>query len=404
MIEKMAEKISPGVFSIKIGITIIWLFASLNINEYKKGENMKKKAISIIVLFFGLPALLLAGLLFLPEKTYSYQERRSLASFPKVSLERVIDGQFEEDIETWLLDQIPARQMFLNLNAWINRNLLLNPYENGILAVNGDLVKAETSINEASLDHAANVFASVYENNIQGTDCKVYFSIVPDKAYYIDDPMLIKMDYDAFFEAVEKRINFAEFVDLRQSLSLEDYYNSDPHWRQEKLDQVLKTITDSLNVQVDPVGYTEQTALENFIGLYGSQSSLSYNKDSIITLHNEQIDSLKVTDYSSGNPVQVDVYQNPENLKDPYALYLSGNPGLMTIENPNVNNGRELILFRDSYGSSLAVLLAQAYEKITLVDLRNFNRNLLKNYVSFTDQDVLFLYSTSILNNAFSLR
>ena len=62
------------------------------------------------------------------------------------------------------------------------------------------------------------------------------------------------------------------------------------------------------------------------------------------------------------------------------------------------------MLFRDSYGSSLAPLLLQSYSKVTLVDIRYLHPDQVGSYVNFQDQDVLFLYSTLILNNGRSLK
>ena len=62
---------------------------------------------------------------------------------------------------------------------------------------------------------------------------------------------------------------------------------------------------------------------------------------------------------------------------------------------------KNLILFRDSYGSSLAPLLASGYRTITLVDLRYLSSDQLDQYIDFEDQDVLFLYR---LNNSLSMR
>ena len=90
--------------------------------------------------------------------------------------------------------------------------------------------------------------------------------------------------------------------------------------------------------------------------------------------------------------------------KDPYEMFLSGAKSLLTIENPNAASEKELILFRDSFGSSVAPLLVSAYKKITLVDIRYIHPDLLGNYIQFEDQDVLFLYSTSVLNNGDTIK
>lgn len=89
---------------------------------------------------------------------------------------------------------------------------------------------------------------------------------------------------------------------------------------------------------------------------------------------------------------------------DPYDVYLSGSQALLTIENPNAATDKELLLFRDSFGSSLAPLLAQGYKTIRLVDIRYVSSALLEQYLSFKGQDVLFAYSTLILNSSSSLK
>lgn len=77
---------------------------------------------------------------------------------------------------------------------------------------------------------------------------------------------------------------------------------------------------------------------------------------------------------------------------------------MLTIENPAYNGTKELIVFRDSYGSSLIPLLVTGYSKITVVDTRYISPKLLNQYIEFKDQDVLFMYSTLIINNSTTLK
>ena len=89
---------------------------------------------------------------------------------------------------------------------------------------------------------------------------------------------------------------------------------------------------------------------------------------------------------------------------DLYEVFLSGAQPLLTVENPAGEAGRELVLFRDSFGSSLAPLLLQGYSKVTLVDIRYMHPDQVGDYVNFHSQDVLFAYSTLILNSGRSLK
>ena len=92
------------------------------------------------------------------------------------------------------------------------------------------------------------------------------------------------------------------------------------------------------------------------------------------------------------------------NGKDPYEIFLGGPLSLVTVENPNAKTDKELIIFRDSFGSSLAPLLIDGYAKITLVDIRYIQSSMIGNFIEFDDQDVLFIYSTLLLNSSLALK
>ena len=59
----------------------------------------------------------------------------------------------------------------------------------------------------------------------------------------------------------------------------------------------------------------------------------------------------------------------------------------------------------DSFGSAISPLFLEGYSKITLIDLRYVASQLLPEFVTFHEnQDVLFLYSTSLLNSGMLLK
>ena len=86
-------------------------------------------------------------------------------------------------------------------------------------------------------------------------------------------------------------------------------------------------------------------------------------------------------------------------------MYLCGSKSLITIESPNSLSDKELIIFRDSFGSTLAPLLIESYKKITLVDIRYLQSGFVGRFVEFNGgQDVLFLYSVPVLNNSSTMK
>ena len=90
--------------------------------------------------------------------------------------------------------------------------------------------------------------------------------------------------------------------------------------------------------------------------------------------------------------------------KDPYEFYLSGSTSILEVTNPNAEGDRHLIIFRDSFGSSIAPLLMRDYAKITLIDTRYILPNLIGNYVDFEGADVLMIYSSLVLNDSYLLK
>ena len=70
----------------------------------------------------------------------------------------------------------------------------------------------------------------------------------------------------------------------------------------------------------------------------------------------------------------------------------------------NTSSNKELIVFRDSYGSSLIPLMVDGYKSITVVDTRYISSSMLSNYIDFNNKDILFLYSTLLINDSFTLK
>ena len=120
-------------------------------------------------------------------------------------------------------------------------------------------------------------------------------------------------------------------------------------------------------------------------------------------LTNDTLEQCLVYDYQNGKEIPVYDMEKAAG-KDPYEMFLGGPLSLVTNENPNATSGKELILFRDSFGSSIAPLLVEGYEKVTLVDIRYMQPAMLEKFITFDNQDVLFLYSTSVLNNSSTIK
>ena len=358
-----------------------------------------QKKISLLILL-AIWGSLTAFAWFGPKAEMSDAERRPLAQFPEVSGGNLLSGKFMADFGDYALDQFPMRDGFRRLKSVFHYRVLNQSDNNGIYITQGHAAQQEYPLDRDSLGHAMDRFGRLYEKYLQ--DAKVYMAIVPDKGYYLaQNAGQLQMDYEGLYEAFQQGMPWAEQIDLRQVLTAEDYYRTDTHWRQEKLLDAAAVICRAMGAAAGE--YTEKHLDVPFYGVYYGQAALPLEPDGLAILENDTLKECTVYDYESGKTRGI--YDMEKLLgKDPYEVFLSGPRSLLEITNPNAGTDRELILFRDSFGSSMAPLLLQDYTKVTLVDIRYIQLELLDKYIEFGNQDVLFLYSTLVLNNSETLK
>ena len=362
---------------------------------------MHKKFTAAAVLIFWAALTLLAW--FSPAKEMSDAERRPLAQFPQISGETVTNGKFMSDFTDYSLDQFPLRDSFRRVKSLFHYYVLGQKDNNGIYLAGGSAAKQEYPLNPESVSHALERFVHVYDKYLQNAN--VYMAIVPDKGYYLaEEAGQLAMDYQALFDAFRQGMPWASYVDLTGCLRAEDYYRTDTHWRQENLLEAAQALCEAMGAETPKREDYTVTELERpFYGVYYGQAALPMEADTVRVLESELLSSCTVFDYESGKTGSV-YDRSKVTGKDLYEVYLSGSRSLLTIENPNAGTDRELILFRDSFGSAIAPLLVQGYAKVTLVDIRYIQPDLLEKFVTFEGKDVLFLYSTLVLNNSATIK
>ncbi len=337
-----------------------------------------------------------------PADGASAQERRPLAQFPELTQEGLLDGSFMTGFESYALDQFPLRNGFRRLKAGFHYKVLRQRDNNGIYLTQGHAGKLEYPLNGANIDRALGIFQSIQKKYLAGS--RVFLAVVPDKGYYLaQEKGYPAMDYDALFQKMSG-LRDVSYVNLTDCLTAGDYYHTDTHWRQEKLFPAAQRLCSVMDIPVPrKEDYTQERAAVPFYGVYYGQAALPMAPDTLYMLRNEMLDACRVHNYENGKTGGIyDTAKLTGN--DPYEVFLSGSVSLLTIENPLAETDRELIIFRDSFGSSIAPLLVQGYQTVTLVDIRYLPTAMLGRFLDFHGQDVLFLYSTLVLNNSGSLQ
>lgn len=365
---------------------------------------MKNKNIIISILFAIIFLSISALCLAFPEGDYSDSERRELAKFPEVSAENIESGEWQKGFESYSTDRFPARDILRGVKAAFVKNVLFKSDNNGIFTADGHLSKIDSAENEDMMNHAADRFAFIYEKYLKENN--VYLAIVPDKNFVLAKSNgYPSLDYQGFIMRMREKLPFMEYIDVTDLLTADDYYRTDTHWRQEKITDISDRILNKMGKGVNGGSYTENTSPYPFYGVYSGQYALPVEPDELKYLTNETINNATVTYYPNGLPQKGEMY-NMEKAKgkDPYEMFLSGTMPLITIEKQGGNPYNHLILFRDSFGSSIAPLFLEGYDKITVIDTRYMASEMLGNLVDFEGADVLFLYSTTLLNNSLAIR
>lgn len=341
--------------------------------------------------------------LIMPDKDVSKTERRPLEQFPQVSLESVANRTFMTDFESYSLDQFPLRDKFRGLKSFTSLKLLKQKDNNDLFLADNHIFKIDYPTSTDSAIRASKIFTDIYKQYLTENN-NVYLSVIPDKNYYISEKSVkLLLDYDLLINTLKNNCDFAEYIDISGLLSLDDFYSTDSHWKQENITDVADKLLVSMNAEYTDSENLIVNATNEFYGVYHGQLGLKIEPDEINYLMSDVISNATVFNYETSK--QEDVYNLDKlNGNDPYEMYLSGPVSLLTINNNQKNSGKELIIFRDSFSSSIAPLLLKGYSKITLVDIRYLSSKTLGQYLEFDNQDVLFLYSTSVINNSVTLK
>ena len=399
-------------------------------------EKIKKRIPGIV--FFIFLIVIAGAAMLLPDKAVSKTERRTLAKFPAFTGASFLDGTFMSQLETYLLEQFPMRDAFRTVKAETETKLFGRADADGYFKLGDGIYKLEANLNEKNIKRVANGIETLAHNEFSKADC--YYAIIPDKNYFLSEQKMYPLlDYDRLNEIMNETVTSAQYINLYDKLELSDYYRTDLHWKQECILEVADEIVaqmqerkngQSITGQERGAGQTKteqeqtqrsnekqtmpekkrtaekdwQTATDKFIGAYGAASALLTEPDTIYYYNNSTMQSLQVYDYEKKQNVSV---YAPEKIggTDDYDFYLWGARALLNIKNEQSSSGKKLLIFRDSFGSSIAPLLAEYYEEVTLWDLRYVSASYARKLLQDTEyDDVLFLYSTSVLNHGESLR
>ena len=171
------------------------------------------------------------------DEKISTTERRKLAQLPKVSMDKIINGDTMEAWDKYVTDQFIGRDLFRTIKSFWSMNVFRQKDNNDLFVINDSIYKMEYPLSTTRIEKSADKINAVYQRYLQNMN--VYYAIIPDKNYYLENDDHLKFDYEQIKQIMENKLPDMNYIDIWKSLELEDYYKTDLHWKQENLQKVV---------------------------------------------------------------------------------------------------------------------------------------------------------------------
>lgn len=359
----------------------------------------KSAAIVFLVFVFGFTAITFVS----PERTFSDNENRVLATMPEFSWKTLFSGEFMADYEEYITDQFFLRDNWIQLKTIAE--IVLNKQDiNGVyISKDGYLIERhedseiDFEMLEKSLDRLVQ-FAEKHAGRLGADHVKVM--LVPTASEILTDklpPFATGFDQNGMIDDLYSRLPEGTALDVREALKAHAdeyiYYKTDHHWTTLGAFYAYQEFCKAMGLEVPSLEDVEQTVVsEEFLGTVHSKLNLNISKDSMSTF--------QLPNTPSKVQVTVDMAQKFDSLyvdkyldmKDKYSYYLDGNHGLTEIHSNSEGKGT-LLIIKDSYSHCFAPMTVGNYEKVYLVDFRYFNMPISQFMMQYRVTDVLVLYN-----------
>ncbi len=344
---------------------------------------------------YGILAVLLLGGIaaFVFSRDFSGTEKRYLAKAPgNFSLS---DWTLNDDLETFLSDQVPFREQLVGLDSriqvWTGRATQLEAWPTGDAIVEQP-VQADPQVLADRISRMRELAGSI--------PCRF---LVPPTAGMLrmDDMTAVRRalyeEEAALYGEVAGQEGFVPVLEAFEESSEPVFYLTDHHWNDYGVRLAYEAYCRAAGLEPAGDELFTRTEYAPFTGTTQARAGIpAARADTLAGM--EPV--FPVTMTVQGTEGTYDHLTFPEKAAtcDGYEVFLDGNHGLLTVRNPGAA-GR-LLVFRDSFASSLIPYLSANYGEIVAVDVRYYAGTFADALEEAGEPDeILFLYSLDSLAN-----
>ncbi len=376
----------------------------------------KIKDVFIVVVFFGFIFAFAILSLLGADNVSSQLESRKLAEKPVADPELILSGEYFKNYEKYFSDQFPLRNNWIEANALLDRKLLKKDYIRDIyIADDGYMITPVNPANKGNSIPGIQKKIDTFASELKEQNVKTYFALVPNKSTVMEDklPDYIEShanDYsDKLLKGFSSDVGAIDFRDeiLSQMEKEENlYFYSDHHWKPKAALIAYQKIINEMSEAFPEVG--KPLEADDFVWkehpskFFGSEArkitKVNVPKPDTVTIVEAKDKQKPLTVCYSGDCnkslYNLNVLENEETYTNRYTTYMSGDVKEGIIKNPNVKNGFNVLILKDSYANPLIQFMAMNFEETRLLDLRKHKNLDVKEYALKHNIDaVLFVHN-----------
>ena len=350
--------------------------------------------------------------LFVPGRGFSESENRYLAQWPRFSWESLASGEFTEGVEAYLTDQFTGRDAFVGLKAQTEA-LWGKQENNGIFyGKDGYLIPRydNTNVDVEQLEKNLETIERFLDGKNGQLPGKAVAMLVPTAQAVLTEklpPYAPTFDQLAVFAAFEERAPQGSVAPvsaaLLQHCEEEIYYRTDHHWTTLGAYYGYRAFCETLGIAGKTMEEFEQKTVSNsFYGTSYSSARLFSTQPDHITAFFPKDHAQYTATYNQSETREGLYWEEYLARRDQYSYFLGGNNPLAVIRS-QTENGRRLLILKDSYAHCFAPFVAGDFEEVHLLDLRYYNGSVQSYMEENGITDALVLYGFSSLESETSL-
>lgn len=336
------------------------------------------------------------------QRTYSPVEKRELQTRPEISITKVLDGKFQKKYESYLRDQFPGRDHWVSFQTDMELFMGKNEIHNVYIGKNHYLLEhyTEKEFDPQQISKNLQALEKFVGKTKQNAD--VHVMMVPTKSWILREKLPAfaphykeQRFYDALQQKLEKEdvlISVEPVLDAHKEEEI--YYRTDHHWTTlgawYAYEQYTKAVGGDLQRAQGKKKF--RCISKDFYGTTYAKINYARQADKIEIY--EPADKLRVV-YNMGEKKTKTLYDfSFLKTADQYSVFTGGNQAVLEITG-GIKNGKTLLLIKDSFANSILPFLAEDYEKLVVVDLRQLNVSGDRLLEMFSPTDILILYNSA---------